>query len=120
MNKLIIFIMLITAADLYAADLDRGAVPFKAEGTIITISPIRDAPPHGVFNLLLGQGIESTVKNSKVKIIGKKSYGGFSGVNIWYQVESVNDLITSEEQPLWIYGGVEGQKQQVQINQIIE
>lgn len=120
MRKLIIFVILIIGTDLYAADLDRGAIPFKAEGTIVTASPIREAPPHGVFNLLLGRKIESTIQNSKVKIIGKKSYGGFSGANVWYQVESVNNLTTSKEQPLWIYGGVEGQQQQIQINQIIE
>ena len=114
---LIVAILLI-GTELSADDLDRGAVPFQAEGVIVTTSPVRDAPPHGLFNLFLGKEVESTQQGTKVKIIGKKTYGGFSGTNTWYQVESVNDLEASKDRPLWIYGGIEGKKTQIKINEI--
>lgn len=55
-----------------------------------------------------------------MRIIGKKTYGGFSGANVWYQVESVNDLKASDDRPLWIYGGIEGESQKVIINETKE
>jgi len=113
----LIFVCLISVSAEAGDLLNRGAIPFKAEGTIVIISPIREAPPHGLLNLFVGQQIESTKKNTKVKIIGKKTYGGFSGTNIWYQVENVNDLTATKNSPLWIYGGVEGKTQQIIINE---
>ena len=100
-----------------AGELDRGAIPFKAEGTIITTSPVRDAPPHGPLNLFVGKEIKSTEQNTTVKIIGKKNYGGFSGTNIWYQVESVNGLEATKDRPLWVFGGTEGKAQQIIVNE---
>ncbi|WP_127558281.1 hypothetical protein [Saccharospirillum alexandrii] len=116
MKILIMTIVLLLSFSAEAESIERGAIPFEAEGTVITTSPVREAPPHGLFNLFVGQQIESTRQNSTVKIIGKKTYGGFSGTNVWYQVESVNDLTATEDRPLWIYGGVEGEAQQIQIN----
>jgi hypothetical protein len=99
-------------------ELDRNATPFNAVGTIVSSSPVRDAPPHGLFNLFIGKEVESTVQNTEVKIIGKKTYGGFSGANIWYQVKPVNEMQADKERPLWIYGGIEGESQQVIINEL--
>ncbi|GLT18791.1 hypothetical protein GCM10007938_25720 [Vibrio zhanjiangensis] len=115
--KLITFASaLLYSGFLYAeVKLDRDAVSLNAVGIIVSPSPIRSAPPHGLFNLFVGKEIESTVLNEQVKIIGKKTYGGFSGTNVWYQVESVNDLETSDIGPLWIYGGVEGKSDSIQV-----
>ncbi len=115
--KIVIFILaILTSLSAEAEGLDRDAIPFEVEGTVVTTSPIRDAPPHGLFNLFVGKQVESIELNSKVKIIGKKTYSGFSGTNVWYQVESVNDLKATNNRPLWIYGGVEGKTPQVQVN----
>ena len=120
MKKIILMLMMIVSCGVSAnvkVELDREAKPLNATGTIVSTSPVRDAPPHGLFNLFVGREVEGTVQNSQVKIIGKKTYGGFSGVNVWYQVESVNDLKASDDRPLWIYGGIEGKSQQVIINE---
>ena len=117
MRYFILFLALLFCSIAKAEGLDRGAIPFNAEGTVVTTSPVRDAPPHGLFNLFVGNEIESTKQNTTVHIIGKKTYGGFSGANTWYLVESVNELKATKDRPLWIYGGVEGQSQQIIVNE---
>ena len=105
---------LIWSALAVAQELEKGVVPFKAEGTVRSQSQIRAAPPHGPLNLFVGKQIETIEPGDKLKIIGKKTYGGFSGAHIWYQIEPSEQ----QNQPAthrWVYGGVEGKDPQVPI-----
>ena len=108
MRFAIVLVLLLYGPSVFGDELERGAIPFKADGVVVTTSPIRKAPPHGLLNLFLGKEVESTIQGSTVKIIGKKTYGGFSGVNVWYQLEAANELTATIVQPLWVYGGIEG------------
>lgn len=120
MRILIAALILLSSASIYAqqAVLDREAVPFNATGTVKFTSPIRDAPPHGPFNLFLGEEIKSTYQDQKVKIVGKKTYNGFKGTHIWYQLESADNKSGNANKPWWVYGGLEGETPQIKIDNI--
>lgn len=102
-------------AGISAAELDSGAVAYKASGVFTTNSSIRESPPHGFLNLFVGKTIKKSQKDTEINIIGKKTYGGFSGTNVWYQIESTKESTATYGQSLWVYGGVEGKKLEVKI-----
>ena len=115
MRFLIIMVLVITASSVQAQDLDSGAMSYQAVGKVQSTSPIRDAPPHGLFNLFIGKELKSTAQGEEVQIIGKKTYSGFSGTHIWYQLKSTAVEPGETSSPKWLYGGVEGETPQIQI-----
>ncbi|EKO3482283.1 hypothetical protein M0358_002385 [Vibrio fluvialis] len=120
MNRSIICVFALLSLNVTAnSELDRNASPVNAVATLLSNTPIKDAPPHGLFNLFVGQTIENTTQDIQVQVIGKKTYGGFDGVNVWYQVKPIDNLKSVEGKPLWIYGGVEGKGQQVLFTDVL-
>ena len=78
---------------------------------IATESPeVRSAPPHGPFDLLIGDELVAEKvfgEGKEVNVVDSRTYGGFSGLHVWYRVdhpEDRQDVDLPEE--IWIYGGV--------------
>ena len=84
------------------SDLAPGAIPFSAKATVQTESILRDSPPHGFLNLFVGKEVEQLPVGEEVLIVGKRTYGGFSGRQVWYQIDS---NVTAN---VWVFGGTEG------------
>ena len=118
MRILVMAGLVIASAYVYAQGTERGVVSFQAEGVVTTQSQVREAPPHGPFNLFVGKPIKSIDDGSQIEIIGKKTYSGFSGTHVWYQIEPIEEREDESTTPLWIYGGVEGKNSQVELEKI--
>jgi hypothetical protein len=110
----LVFLFLAAHRNLDAEDVDKGRIPFEADGLITGQAQAREAPPYGPFNLFIGKKILRLDKGTEVKIIGKKTYSGFEGTHTWYAIEP---LTTGKEPagPLWLYGGVEGEQSAIQL-----
>lgn len=119
-RSLILFMfLLISPSIVFSQNLDPRAEPFHAVGKVRIISPIRDAPPHGPLSLFKGNVIRSTQLNEEVQIIGKKTYGGFEALHVWYQIIQMGDHRPATNQFWWVYGGKEGSAPQIEIRRVI-
>lgn len=67
----------------------------------------RTAPPHGPMNLLVGEKIKDVPKGTELTVLGKKTYGGFSGSHVWLEVEPSVQAPSSVKEKYWVYGGVQ-------------
>ena len=65
----------------------------------------RAAPPYGPLNLFVGDKLYSFKEGTIVEVVGRKSYGGFSGSQMWLEVVPVGTDTTSPRKPVWILGG---------------
>jgi hypothetical protein len=112
-------LVLVTASTLvYAQGLEIGVVPFKAVGQVMTASEAREAPPYGPFNLFVGKEIKKIEQGTELKIVGKKTYSGFSGTHVWYQIQPIEKQRDQPSTASWVYGGVEGKSPQVKLETI--
>lgn len=73
----------------------------NVDARLKTHAELHEKPPHGPLNVLVGKTLDTLPKGEAVVVTGKKAYGGFSGRQVWYEVET-------NTQKGWIYGGVEG------------
>ena len=117
--------MRVTAAALIIASTcvcaqaqDNSVEPFQAEGVVTSTSRLREAPPHGPFNLFVGKSTETITEGSQVEILDKKTYSGFSGTHVWYKIRPTEQQRNELTTPAWIYGGVEGKDSQVELEKI--
>jgi len=111
-------VVVIASTHVYAQVLEKGVVPFKAVAEVRTSSEAREAPPYGPFNLLVGKEITKIEPGMEVKIVGKKTYNGFSGAHVWYQIEPVKKQVDQPSTAWWVYGGVEGKPPHVKLETI--
>jgi len=111
-------VLLVASAYAYAQDAGKGAAPFQAEGRVFYTSHVREAPPYGPFNLFIGKKMESVDKGTKVEIVDKKTYSGFDGTHVWYQIEPLERQPGKQPTRVWIYGGVEGKDPQVKLEKV--
>lgn len=110
--------------------LDKGAIAYNATGIVLNSTSIRDAPPHGIFNLFVGQEIIKVTPGMKLNIIGRKTYAGFLGTHVWYQLApSITirsfkspDYVSTDklsnvrhQNSRWVYGGIDGYTKSVNI-----
>lgn len=105
----------------------KDAVVYRAIVKALVPISIRDAPPHGLLNLFVGKEINKIAPGMELEIIGKKTYPGFSGTHVWYQLSPLITNSPSEQKPdlrirdfknqssKWIYGGVEDHNEFVTI-----
>ncbi|MCB0128632.1 MAG: hypothetical protein KDK04_06965 [Candidatus Competibacteraceae bacterium] len=117
MKRLILTSLALASLCAYAQQpqLNKGTIPLEAEGRITLPTEVRAAPPHGPFNLLIGKTLKNVETGSTVSIVGKKTYSGFSGTHVWYQVESTPDSPATQAVSGWIYGGIEGKDPDIQL-----
>lgn len=79
---------------------------------VTTESPeVRSAPPHGPFDLLIGEELIADKvlgEGKEVRVLDSRTYGGFSGLHVWYRVDHPEDRTLDVDLPeeIWIYGGV--------------
>lgn len=117
--KLITLIVLgVAGTCAYAQVLEKGVIPFSAEGVVSSPVQVREAPPYGLLNLFVGKGIKTIPQGEKINILGKKTYAGFSGAHVWYQVGLVDKQGSDQMTIRWVYGGVEGQDSPIQLEKI--
>ena len=113
-----VLVVVIASTHVYAQVLEKGVVPFNAAGAVWISSEVREAPPHGPFNLLVGKEIRKIDQGTEVNIMGKKTYSGFSGTHVWYQIEPVQAQAAQPSTAWWVYGGVEGRATHVKLEAI--
>jgi hypothetical protein len=118
MRVVAVAVLLVACAYAYAQDAGKGAATFQAEGRVTDTAHVREAPPYGPFNLFIGGTMGSVDKGTEVKIIDKKTYSGFDGTHVWYQIEPLERQAGKEPTRGWIYGGVEGKDPQVKLEKI--
>ncbi|MDH4265874.1 MAG: hypothetical protein OEW45_09580 [Deltaproteobacteria bacterium] len=95
-----------------------GVVSFNAVGQATIASEDREAPPYGPFNLFVGKEIKKIEQGTELRIVGKKTYSGFSGTHVWYQIQPLEKQGDQPYTASWVYGGVEGKTPQVKLETI--
>ena len=66
----------------------------------------RTSPPSGPLNAFVGEKAATLPKGAEVEVLGRKTYGGFGGNNVWLQVRpSMTAASAPNASTVWIYGG---------------
>ncbi len=63
-----------------------GTADLSTQVRLITPATARTDPPHGPFNLFVGDRLFDLKQGDVVNVVGRKSYGGFTGAQIWLEV----------------------------------
>ena len=84
-----------------------------ALGVVTTDSAeVRESPPHGPFNMLIGAEVQARVEpGTFVAIVGEKHVGTFSGREVWYAIRPLQvppHSVGMEVKEWWINAGIEG------------
>ena len=76
-------------------------------GIITTDSvEIRESPPHGPFNLFIGDEILTSVgQGTIVEIVDERNVGTFEGSQVWYSIRPLH--ATTMDREWWINAGME-------------
>ncbi len=72
---------------------------------LITPVTARTAPPHGPLNLFVGDRLFELQQGDVVDVVGRKSYGGFTGAQIWLEVAKRSADGTASRTRAWIPAG---------------
>ena len=110
--KTFIVLLLAFVVGAKAESVRGGVISLDATAQIAEPLTVTDAPPHGFFNLSVGKTVGRVDPGHQISIIGKKSYAGFSGMHIWYQLKT-----GTQSKEKWLYGGLEGTSATVKLRQ---
>lgn len=95
------------AADLPASSpaSATGNPAVAAEVRLVVDATARTAPPHGPLNLFVGDKVFNFKKGSVVEVVGRKTYGGFSGAEVWLEVLPATEAAALPRKTVWVHGG---------------
>lgn len=89
--------------------VDSETLPLRAEAVIQSSSIVRNSPPYGFLNLGVGGKVAELPEGTQVQIIGQRTYPGFSGPQVWYEVDaSADGLDLAGYSSVWIFNGTAG------------
>lgn len=65
----------------------------------------RTAPPYGPLNLFVGDRVFNVKEGEVVEVVERKTYGGFSGSQVWLRVARQSAEANPERTTAWIPAG---------------
>lgn len=86
-------------AQFYAPD--RGAERFEAVAHVVARTEVRNAPPHGLWRIRLGDVVTMLDVGTRVEILARITYSGFGKGHIWYRIAPLGEDASA---PWWLNG----------------
>jgi hypothetical protein len=104
-------LLIVIAASWVAASNGQKWDPGNAQIKVNEATTARTGPPSGPLNFFVGGKLGVVPRGTELVVVGKKSYGSFSGAEIWLEVEAKDQNATviegykGKNEKFWIYGG---------------
>lgn len=81
-----------------------GATPYSATARTVEETDVRNRPPYGLFRMRRGTVIATLEPDTPIEIVARRSYSGFEGTHVWYQIKPIDAADTDDH--WWVDAGV--------------